>query len=264
MLPCLRSCPLLLGASYTAFERMCWACSGGFTRRQFCQGLLAAPLAIGPYHKDGLVEPELRLRPQSGPRRVAVTLDACPGHFDPRIADVLVARRIPATIFITKTWMRMNPVGLTFFLKNPDIFTLENHGALHLPPVLGAQRIYGVRVAGSWPAIEDEIAQGAAAIRQVTGRLPVWYRGAAGLYTPSVVPRIEALGVRVAGYSLNSDAGASFPADLVAARIRAAQDGDVIEGHINQPHRSSGAGIAAGLVALQEAGVCFVRLDEAA
>lgn len=237
---------------------------GGFTRRQFCRGLLAAPLVIGAPHKDGLVEPALRLKPQSGPRRVAVTLDACPGHFDARIADVLVARQIPATIFITKVWMRMNPAGLAFFLDHPDVFTLENHGALHLPPVLGAERVYGLKVAGSWPAIETEIAGGAEAIRQVTGRSPIWYRGAAGLYTPSVVPRIEALGVRVAGYSLNSDAGASFPAELVAARIEAARDGDVIEGHINQPHRSSGAGIAAGLVALQKAGVDFVRLDEAA
>ena len=243
---------------------MCDACTGGFTRRQFCQGLLAAPLTLGVKRRDGLVEPELRLRPSSGPRRVAVTLDACPGHFDSRIADVLVARRIPAAIFITKVWMRMNPAGLAFFLKHPDIFTLENHGALHLPPVLGSQRVYGLQVAGSWPAIEAEIAGGAAAVHQATGRYPLWYRGAAGLYTPSVVPRIEGLGVRVAGYSLNSDAGASLPAALVAARLRTAQDGDVIEGHINQPHRASGAGIAVGLAALQEAGVQFVRLDEAA
>ncbi len=225
-------------------------------------GGLAAPLSIGVVRKDGLVEPALRLQPQTGPRRVAVTLDACPGHFDPRIANLLVERNIPATIFITEMWMRMNPVGLAFFLKHPQIFTLENHGARHLPPVLGAQRVYGLEVAGSWPAIVSEIAGGAAAVYRVTGRHPVWYRGAAGLYTPSVIPQIEALGVRVAGYSLISDAGASLPAEIVAARIKAARDGDVIEGHINQPKRSSGAGIAAGLAVLQDAGVQFVRLDE--
>lgn len=243
---------------------MCFACTGGLTRRHLCQGLLAAPLVIGPLHKDGLVEPSLRLPVGKEGRRVAVTLDACPGHFDPRIADILVAYKIPATIFITAVWMRMNPEGLAFFLKHPDIFMLENHGALHLPPILGSQRVYGLRVAGSWPAIEAEIAGGAAAIRNVTGRSPAWYRGAAGLYTPSVVPRIEGLGVRVAGYSLNSDAGASLPAALVAARLKAARDGDVIEGHINQPRRASGAGIAAGLVALREDGVQFVRLADIA
>ncbi|MGE4480678.1 polysaccharide deacetylase family protein [Acidocella sp.] len=249
---------------------MCWTCHGGtihgerLTRRRLCQGMLAAPLAMGPVRKDGLVEPVLRLPPGHGPRRVAVTLDACPGHFDPRIAGLLVARNIPATIFITAVWMRMNPDGLAFFLKYPTVFTLENHGARHLPPVLGTQRIYGLEVAGSWPAIEAEIAGGADAVYKVTGRHPTWYRGAAGLYTPSVVPKIEGLGVRVAGYSLNSDAGASFPAALVEARIKAARDGDVIEGHINQPRRASGAGIAAGLAALQESGAQFARLDEIA
>ncbi|MDE1896398.1 MAG: polysaccharide deacetylase family protein [Rhodospirillales bacterium] len=222
------------------------------------------PLSIGAVRKDGLVEPALRLQPQTGPRRVAVTLDACPGHFDPRIANLLVERNIPATIFITEMWMRMNPAGLAFFLKHPQIFTLENHGARHLPPVLGAQRVYGLEVAGSWPAIVSEIAGGAEAIYKATGRHPVWYRGAAGLYTPSVIPQIEALGVRVAGYSLISDAGASLPAEIVAARIKAARDGDVIEGHINQPKRSSGAGIAAGLAALQDAGVQFESLGDAA
>lgn len=243
---------------------MCFACTGGFTRRQLCHGMLAAPLALGLPRRDGLVEPVLRLKPQDGQRRVAVTLDACPGHFDARIATMLVARRIPATIFITAVWMRMNPEGLAFFLKNQDIFTLENHGALHLPPVLGSQRVYGLKVAGSWPAIEAEIGGGSTAIRHVTGGVPIWYRGAAGLYTPSVIPLIEGLGLRVAGYSLNSDIGASLPAERVSARIMAARDGDVIEGHINQPHRASGAGIVAGLAALQEAGARFVRLDEAA
>ena len=243
---------------------MCRACDIRLSRRQLCHGLLAAPLALGPVHKDGLMEPVLRLQPQTGPRRVAVTLDACPGHFDPRIATVLVARKIPATIFITAVWMHMNPEGLAFFQAHPDVFTLENHGARHLPPVLGTQRIYGLEVAGSWPAIQAEIEGGAEAIYKITGRRPVWYRGAAGLYTPSVVPQIEAMGPRVAGYSLNSDAGASFPAELVEARIKAARDGDVIEGHINQPRRSSGAGIAAGLAALQDSGAQFVRLNEAA
>lgn len=243
---------------------MCGFCGTGLTRRQLCHGLLAAPLAMGPVRKDGLVEPVLRLQPQSGPRRVAVTLDACPGHFDPRVANLLVERKIPATIFITAIWMRMNPEGLAFFLKHPDVFTLENHGARHLPPVLGTRRIYGLEVAGSWPAIQAEIEGGAEAVYKVTGRRPAWYRGAAGLYTPSVVPRIQTAGMRVAGYSLNSDGGASFPAALVEARIRAARDGDVIEGHINQPKRASGAGIAAGLAALQGDGVRFVRLDEAA
>ena len=211
----------------------------------------------------GVVEPGLRVKGSGSGRTVAVTLDACPGRFDPRIADVLVAKGIPATIFVTEIWMRWNPDGLAYFLARPDIFTLENHGARHLPPVLGDALVYGLAPAGTVEAIRAEVLDGAAAVAKATGRQPRWYRGAAGLYSPAAIPVIEALGFKVAGYSLNADEGASLPPRMVARRLAAAKDGDVTEGHINQPRRASGAGIAAGLVALQAAGVRFVGLDEA-
>jgi len=237
---------------------MCFLCINP-TRREFLGGAIAMPLALGtPRH--GLLEPVLRVATAGAPGQVAVTLDACPGHFDPRVATALVAHKIPATIFVTAIWMKWNRDGLAYFLAHPDIFTLENHGAKHLPPVLGTTPVYGLPVAGTLPAIRTEIIDGAVAISDATGRMPLWYRGAAGLYSPEAIPFIEALGVKIAGYSLNSDQGASLPAASVAKRIAAARDGDVIEGHINQPKRSSGAGIAEGLVALQAQGLQFVRL----
>jgi peptidoglycan/xylan/chitin deacetylase (PgdA/CDA1 family) len=211
----------------------------------------------------GLREPSLRLtNTPAGARTIAVTLDACPGKFDHRIADMLVAKNIPATIFVTEIWMRWNPDGLNVFKSHPAIFSLQNHGAKHLPPVLGDTKIYGISPAGTLPAIKTEILGGAAAITQATGIAPGWYRGAAGIYSPEAIPFIEVQKFLVAGYSLNADEGASLPASIVAARIAAAQDGDVIVGHINQPHRESGAGIAAGLAGLQAAGARFVQLDQ--
>jgi len=236
---------------------MCLLCPA-LSRRRFCAGALALPLWHG---KAGLVEPSLRLTPSNG-RRVAVTLDACPGHFDMRIAPVVVAHRIKVTVFITATWMHMNPAGLAFLLAHPDVFSVQNHGAQHLPPVLSTKPIYGITPAGSYAAIKAEVLNGAAAIVAAGAPAPTWYRGAAGIYSPEAIPFIEGLGFRIGGYSLNSDEGASLPAATVAARIAAAKDGDVIEGHINQPRRASGAGIAAGLVALQAAGAEFVWLTE--
>jgi len=234
---------------------MCLLCAP--TRRDFLGGTLALPLALGP-QLHGLLEPVLRVT-QSG--QVAVTLDACPGHFDPRIATALVAHNIPATIFVTALWMKWNPAGLAYFLGHPDIFTLQNHGARHLPPVLGTKPIYNLPVAGSLDAIRAEVIEGAVAVQAATGQAPLWYRAAAGLYSPQAIPFIESLGFRIAGYSLISDQGASLPAATVARRITAARDGDVIEGHINQPKRDSGAGIAAGLVALQAQGMRFTTLS---
>ena len=230
------------------------------TRREFCAGAMVAPLALGT-PRDGLLEPSLRLEPSGlTPGRIAVTLDACPGHFDPRVATALVNLRIPATIFITALWMEWNRDGLAYFLSHPNIFHLENHGALHLPPVLGNQRVYGLKVAGSLPVIRAEVLDGAAAVRAATGKQPSWYRGAAGLYSPETIPFIEGLGFKIAGYSLNSDEGASLPAAITAKRLAAARDGDVTEGHINQPLRASGAGIAEGLAKLKAEGMQFTTL----
>jgi peptidoglycan/xylan/chitin deacetylase (PgdA/CDA1 family) len=237
---------------------MCVLCTK-LTRREFCAGALAAPLVLGK-PRGGLLEPVLRLEPGTTPGQVAVTLDACPGHFDARVADALVALKIPATIFVTAIWMKWNRDGLAYLLAHPDIFTLQNHGAKHLPPVLGDKPIYGLKVAGSLDAIRAEVINGAVAVQQATGKPPLWYRGAAGLYSPEAIPFIESLGFKIAGYSLNSDQGASLPAATVAKRIEAAQNNDVIEGHINQPHRDSGAGISTGLAQLQAKGMRFATL----
>ena len=235
---------------------MCTSCQA-FSRRAFFGGALTLPLWHGG-RGAGLVEPCLRLPVQG----VAVTLDACPGHFDERIANTLLECNIPATIFVTATWMRWNPDGLALLKSRPDLFALENHGARHIPPVLGTTPIYGLAPAGTLDAVRAEMLDGAAAITAATGRRPTWYRAAAGIYSPGAIPAIEALGFKIAGYSLNSDEGASLPARTVAARIAAAKDGDVIEGHINQPKRGSGAGIAAGLKVLHDAGTKFIRLDQ--
>jgi peptidoglycan/xylan/chitin deacetylase (PgdA/CDA1 family) len=224
-------------------------------RRAFGTGLVSLAAA----GNAGLVEPSLRLRP-SGKATVALTLDACSGGFDERLAKALVDNGIPATIFLTGLWMRDNPAGLAFLLAHRNLFSLQNHGARHLPPILGSRSVYGLRPAGTWDAIRTEVATGADAIRDASGETPTWYRGAAALYSPEVLDPIEKMGFSVAGFSLNADMGASLPACAVAARIAKAQDRDVILGHINRPLRPSGAGIAAGAATLKRQGMEFARL----
>ncbi len=206
---------------------------------------------------DPPIEPSLRIASSDG---VALTLDACPGAFDERIATALVESKIKATILVTSVWMQMNPAGLAYLLARQDIFALENHGERHIPPVLGSRRIFGINVAGDIAAIQREVAGGARSIEQATGRRPTWYRAATGFYSRRVIPRIEAMGFAIAGYSVNADQGASLPTRAVAARIAAARPGDVIVAHINQPRRASGAGVVEGVRRLQLQGMKFVHL----
>ena len=147
------------------------------TRRGFGAGALS--LASG---SSGVVSPLLRL-PSADRPTVALTLDACPGAFDERLARALVDNGVAATIFVTTAWMSRNPNGLAFFLAHRDLFSLQNHGARHIPPILGNRSVYGLQPAGTLDAIRTEVTNGAAAVVKETGEAPKWYRGAAALYT---------------------------------------------------------------------------------
>jgi len=250
---------------------MCRRCPRrGLSRRGFCRalagGVAGLSVAVGyAAERDVPVEPSIRLADVPVDQRVvAMTFDCCPGAFDARIATVLITQRIPATIFVTGLWMRRNPEGLALLLAHPDLFAIENHGELHIPPVLGDRTIFGIRAAGDLPAIRREIDGGAQAIRAATGAATRWYRAATGFYTPSVIPEIQSMGFAIAGYSLSADLGASLPAARVAARLENARSGDVIVAHLNQPRRPSGQGVVEGLQALQRQGTNFVRLDQVA
>lgn len=242
-------------------------CDHCLSRRRLAQvalGALAFPSVSVAAERDVPVEPHIRLaNVPDNQRVVALTFDCCPGSFDTRIASVLVAERIPATIFITWLWMRRNPEGLKLLLAHPDLFTLQNHGELHIPPVLGDRTIFGIRCAGDIATVRKEVADGARAIELASGIAPRWYRAATGFYTPSVIPEIEAMGFAIGGYTYSADEGASLPASRVAARMAAAKSGDVIVAHINQPLRPSGAGVVEGLRMLQRQDATFVRLDQA-
>ena len=256
-------------ADHGSLQSACSCCNFRLSRRAFLTGmgaLAGAGLAGGRVSPatahEGLLEPRLMLKtPNDGRRTVALTLDACPGGFDAKIISALVEWRVPATIFMTGAWIHANPSGLTAILSNPELFAIGNHGAHHVPAVLGERSIFGLRVAGDLGAIRDEVGHGEEAIMAATGVKPVWYRGATALYSPAAVPTIEGMGFSIAGFSLNADMGASLPADAVASRMRQAKDGDVIIAHTNQPNRPSGFGVIAGVRALLDQDVRFVRLD---
>ena len=231
--------------------------------RRSALALAAAAAAVPAWAGlPGIVAPVMRLAGRaSAPRQVAITFDACPGGFDPRIAAALVEGAVPATIFVSGVWMRQNPKALAFLLAHPELFSLQNHGARHLACVLGERQIWGLTPAVDLAGVATEVEDGARAITAVTGRRPAWFRGAGAIYSPPALDLIRRLGFRVAGFSLNGDEGATLPAAAAAGRIGAARAGDVVISHINQPLRASGEGVAKGIVALRRQGARFVRLD---
>lgn len=254
----------------------CLCCSKPFgINRRAVLGFAAAAIGfVTPAHATGEhptgghaagehpVEPVLTLpADQSAAPRVALTLDACSGGFDGQLLQALIDRNVPATIFVTGIWLARNPQALAQIMAHPRLFRFGNHGARHQAMVLGDRLVYGQKTVGTVEAARQEVVEGGRLIEQATGVRPQWFRGATALYSPSLLPMIGTWGYRVAGFSLNGDAGASLPAQGAAARIGRARAGDVIIAHINQPQRTSGAGVIAAVKRLVDQGFTFTTLD---
>ncbi|HQR69946.1 MAG TPA: polysaccharide deacetylase family protein [Burkholderiaceae bacterium] len=196
-------------------------------------------------------------------RRIALTLDACGGGYDAELIDFLILHRIPATVFATGRWIERNPVGLAVLKSHADLFGIEDHGEHHRAAVIGAgRRIYGIPGVADIGQLRGEVTGGADAIEQAFGTRPRWYRGATAEYDPQAASEIRRMGFRIAGFSVNADAGATLSANSVSARVRRAQPGDVILAHMNKPSSDTNEGLRPALLELRARGLQFVRLDD--
>jgi peptidoglycan/xylan/chitin deacetylase (PgdA/CDA1 family) len=205
----------------------------------------------------------LALSSAPGEKVVALTLDACSGTFDADLVRFLVEHRIPATVFATRRWLERNPQGTAILTRHPDLFDIEDHGANHVPAVIGAgRRVYGIAGNPDVEHLREEVSEGAQAIERATGSKPRWYRGATALYDPQAIGDIEAMGYRIAGFSLNADAGATLSRQEIVARIRSARNGDILIAHMNKPRSDTAEGLAEGLSELLAKGFRFVLLRD--
>lgn len=209
-----------------------------------------------------LVEPGMTMAPAKIGPRVALTFDACSGKVDDRILDALIDNKIAATIFVTGRWLKHNPEAIARLKAHPDLFEIENHGAMHVPAVDVPVDVYGIRSAGSPAAVLAEVEGGTAAMLAAGLTKPVWYRGATARYSTNAIAEIEKAGYRLGFYSLNGDGGSLLGASTTQRRIAGARDGDVILMHINQPGHPAGKGVVAGILALKAKGYSFVTLDQ--
>jgi len=206
---------------------------------------------------------QLLALPQPGTKIAALTLDACGGGYDAGLIRFLVEERIPATVFATRKWIEGNAEGVAALRSHPELFDIEDHGANHVPAVIGVGRsVYGIAGNRDVAHLESEVRDGAAAVAAVTGSAPRWYRGATAEYDPQALQVIEAMGYRVAGFSVNADAGATLKREAIAARLDAVRPGDIIIAHMNKPGSDTAEGLASGLKSLLVRGFRFVTLRE--
>ena len=224
--------------------------------------LLPAPAVAAPVQSVELHH-ELLLPAGTTGKVVALTLDACGGGFDAGLANFLIEHRVPATIFVTRRWIRRNPDALAVLMAHADLFEIEDHGANHIPSIIGLDRqVYGLAGVADMKQLRREVSGGAEAVRAATGIPPRWYRGATGEYDPEALVAIEKMGYKVAGFSVNADDGATLSQKRIVGRLKKVRSGDIIIAHVNKPASDTGKGMAQGLQLLIDRGFRFVKLND--
>lgn len=224
--------------------------------------LLATPLPARSQSPTLEIHQHLLLTTPSQ-RRIALTLDACGGQFDSDLIQFLILNRIPATLFATKKWLDRNPGGVAIIKAHLDLFDVEDHGENHIPAVIGAGRkVYGIPAQPDVVHLRREVAEGARAIEAAIGVAPHWYRGATAIYDAQAVDEIGRMGYKIAGFSVNADAGATLRKGAIIERLTRVKSGDVIIAHMNKPASDSAEGLSVGLSSLLHQGFMFVRLDQ--
>jgi len=206
---------------------------------------------------------QLLALPQPGSRIAALTLDACGGGYDAKLIQFLAEERIATTVFVTRRWIERNAEGVRMLRSHPELFDIEDHGANHVPAVIGlGHRVYGIAGNPDVAHLESEVRDGAAAVEAMTGHAPRWYRGATAEYDPQALRVIVAMGYKVAGFSVNADAGATLKREAIVARLNAVRSGDIIVAHMNKPASETADGLSSGLKSLLARGFHFVTLSE--
>lgn len=194
---------------------------------------------------------------------VALTLDACGGSFDADIIQYLTAQKIPATIFVTQRWLNKNPAAFAELKAHSDLFEIEDHGARHVPAVVGRGRqVYGIAGSPDMEHLKQEVSGGADAIEKHGGLKPRWYRGATAEYDRDAINTIKAMGYQIAGFSVNADAGATLSQANIVKRLKKVKNGDIIIAHMNKPRSDSAEGLSEGISWLTTQGFRFVKLNQ--
>ena len=146
---------------------------------------------------------------------IALTFDACGGPRGGRVDTVLIEflrkEKIPATLFISGSWIDANPAVFKTLAADP-LFEIENHGLAHKPCSVNGNKAYGIKGTASVAELVDEIEKNGRKIEAVTGGKPKFYRPGTAYCDEVAVKVAGELGYEVVNYNVLGDAGATCAA----------------------------------------------------
>lgn len=198
-----------------------------------------------------------------GTTTIALTFDACGGpagsEVDQGLVDTLREFGVPATLFLNSRWIEANAHATQMLIDDP-LFLIQNHGTQHAPLSVTGQSAYGIAGTQDAAAAIAEIEDNRALLRSY-GVQSDWFRSGTAHYDDVAVQIAHERGIRIAGFSVNGDYGATAPANQVAAAIRDAHDGAIVLAHMNHPASGTAAGVRTALEQMRDTGHRFVFID---
>lgn len=198
---------------------------------------------------------------------IALTLDYCGGsggdNIDYSIIDMLRRFDVSATLFVNSRWITANPDAARDLAKDRR-FEIANHGTKHLPLSVTGKHAYGIRGTATPGEVYDEIMASNALISDLTGGIqPRFFRPGTAHLDDVAADICLALGLIPTGFSINADAGATYPARVVTAETMRAVAGNIIIAHGNHPSAGTASGLTEAISLLKGQGATFLTLSNA-
>ncbi|WP_426995717.1 polysaccharide deacetylase family protein [Pseudarthrobacter sp. N5] len=235
----------------------------------------AEPARPAPPSKEQIVSEFSGRRPQqwglhvsgvvngSAAKQVALTFDACGGSggsgCDQKLLGTLRALNIPATLFVNQRWIEANQ-ALTRELGSDPLFELANHGFLHRPLSVNGRSAYGIAGTADVGQVYDELMGNQSVLQGMTGGPARFFRPGTAFYDEVAAAITRRVGLLPVNFTVNGDAGATFPAATVAAEVGRVVPGDIVISHFNKPGSGTAAGYAQVLPRLLGQGITFAKL----
>lgn len=209
---------------------------------------------------DGILS---RLGDGSG-KAIALTFDACGGGkslVDSELIDFFEKNNIPATLFINARWIARHKKEFLALAANP-LFEIGNHGTRHIPLSVTGRSAYGIQGTRNIGEVYDEVMSNQKIILELTGKAPRFFRSGTAHYDDVSVRALQAMGLRIVGFTINADHGATLNPEQVKRQLLSARGGEIVIAHFNHPGHGTAAGIKQAIPLLLERGFRFVTLSE--
>ncbi|MFP3463555.1 polysaccharide deacetylase family protein [Arthrobacter globiformis] len=214
----------------------------------------------------GLEAPGVQLR-TAARNAIALTFDCCGGpggsRVDRDLLDFLERHDVAATFFLNYRWLHANKRTARRLITNP-LFEIANHGSAHRPMSVNGKSAYGIAGTRDVGACFDEVSINQEYLAGLLPKPPRYFRPGTAFFDDVAVEVTRSMGLLAAGFSVNGDGGATFPAPTVAAQVSKAVAGDIVIAHANHPSAGTADGIKTAVPVLRRRGLGFIRLSDAA